>query len=112
MEVKSPQRSNPKAKARKLQQEWDAMIKRQSVPLSRGAKSMGVSAKALPKKQVTIDPVKRIPSLMTPGGSTAKIEPKVYTGTKIIGIATMHKSNMVPIFNQEAAIDVAQMRRN
>lgn len=40
-----------------------------------------------------------------------KIESKRYTGDKIIGIATMHKSNLVPIFNAEAAKEVANMRR-
>ena len=34
-----------------------------------------------------------------------------YTGTLIKGIATMHKSNAVPIMNDEQAIEVARMRR-
>ena len=34
-----------------------------------------------------------------------------YTGTKILGIGTMHKSNAVPIFNNEEAEDIAKMRR-
>lgn len=41
----------------------------------------------------------------------AKRSPKVYTGTKMIGIGTMHKSNMVPIFSDEEAIDISTMRR-
>ena len=47
-------------------------------------------------------------------GSTAPAERKVYTGErKLIGIATMHKSNMVPIFedNKEEAKEIARMRR-
>jgi hypothetical protein len=36
---------------------------------------------------------------------------KVYTGTKLIGIGTMHKSNMVPIFSDSEAQDIAHMRR-
>lgn len=38
----------------------------------------------------------------------------VYTGDELLGIATMHKSNMVPIRkdNKQAAIDAAQMRRS
>jgi hypothetical protein len=44
-------------------------------------------------------------------GSTAKPEPKVYTGTLIKGIATMHKSNAVPIINQEQAEEISRMRR-
>lgn len=34
-----------------------------------------------------------------------------YTGDKLLGIATMHKSNMVPVFKQEDAEDIARMRR-
>jgi hypothetical protein len=37
-----------------------------------------------------------------------------YTGEqKLLGIATMHKSNMVPIFedNKQMAIEIARMRR-
>ena len=38
-------------------------------------------------------------------------EKKEYTGTLIKGIATMHKSNAVPVINQEEATDIANMRR-
>ena len=34
-----------------------------------------------------------------------------YTGTKIIGIGTMHKSNAVPIFSDEQAVEISTMRR-
>ena len=34
-----------------------------------------------------------------------------YTGENIIGIAVMHKSCLQPIFNKQAAEDVAKMRR-
>jgi hypothetical protein len=46
-------------------------------------------------------------------GSGAKVEEKRYTGTLIKGIATMHKSNAVPIRkdSKEAAKDIAAMRR-
>ena len=36
---------------------------------------------------------------------------KEYTGTCIVGIATMHKSNAVPVFNLEQAEEIAKMRR-
>jgi hypothetical protein len=51
------------------------------------------------------------PSLNTMAGSTAKPEPKVYTGTLIKGIATMHKSNAVPVINDEQAMEISRMRR-
>ena len=48
----------------------------------------------------------------TQGGNTcAKKEPDKYTGTLVKGIATMHKSNAVPIISQEEATDIARMRR-
>ena len=51
-----------------------------------------------------------IPSRVTEGCSTAPVH-KVYTGNKILGIGTMHKSNAVPIFSDEEAQDIARMRR-
>ena len=44
-------------------------------------------------------------------GTCAKPEPKVSTGNRLIGIATMHKSNMVPVFNHDDAKEIAKMRR-
>ena len=48
-------------------------------------------------------------------GYAAKKETQTYSGERqLLGIATMHKSNMVPIFadNKEQAKEIAQMRRN
>ncbi len=43
---------------------------------------------------------------------SAKKEPNVYSGKrKLIGIATMHKSNMVPVFSEEDAEAISKMRR-
>lgn len=36
---------------------------------------------------------------------------KEYTGDVVTGIATMHKSNGVPVINQQQAEDLASMRR-
>ncbi len=44
-------------------------------------------------------------------GDTAKKENMKYTGTLVKGIATMHKSNAVPVINQQEAEDIAKMRR-
>ena len=41
-----------------------------------------------------------------------KTEPQQYSGErKLLGIATMHKSNMVPVFDEQSARDIAKMRR-
>jgi hypothetical protein len=43
--------------------------------------------------------------------SCAKPTRVAYTGTLVKGIATMHKSNAVPIINDQEAKDIANMRR-
>jgi len=43
--------------------------------------------------------------------SVGKKDTNVYTGDLIKGIATMHKSNAVPVINKEQATDISNMRR-
>ena len=47
----------------------------------------------------------------TPGAVAARAPDKVYTGTKIKGIGTMHKSNAVPVFSDDEAREISSMRR-
>jgi hypothetical protein len=44
-------------------------------------------------------------------GSTYARKENIYTGDRLLGIATMHKSNMVPVFSQESAEEISKMRR-
>jgi hypothetical protein len=44
------------------------------------------------------------------GPCSSKPSP-VYTGSKMIGIAQMHKSNAVPVFTDDEAKDISKMRR-
>ena len=57
----------------------------------------------------------KYPSLTTSNtipGACAKRESQQYTGDLIVGIATMHKSNAVPVMrNTEQAKEIASMRR-
>lgn len=56
----------------------------------------------------------RMTSDKVAGNGTA-LDRKVYSGERVLlGVATMHKSNMVPIFadKKEDAKDIAQMRRS
>ena len=46
------------------------------------------------------------------GNDTPKQEPMQYSGDYIIGIATMHKSNMVPVGREDNPKDYSTMRRN
>jgi len=55
---------------------------------------------------------KHIPSLNTTGAvSLSKKKTQMYTGDKMLGIGTLHKSNAVPVFSSDEAKDMAQMRR-
>lgn len=45
-------------------------------------------------------------------GSTAKRESVQYTGDYLVGIATMHKSNLVPVGRDTDPKDFSTMRRN
>jgi hypothetical protein len=40
-----------------------------------------------------------------------KVEPKRYTGTLVKGIGTMHKSNAIPVIDEQQMKDLASMRR-
>lgn len=53
-----------------------------------------------------------IPSYGSMTGNAFRKEPNKYTGTLIKGIATMHKSNAVPIIDKKQAEEISQMRRN
>jgi len=71
------------------------------------------------KTYIPSEPMRRetphIPSRGNGIGNGFKREANTYSGErKLLGVATMHKSNMVPIFadNKEQAVEIAQMRRN
>ena len=54
----------------------------------------------------------RAPSVAAEGiGNALLKEPQKYSGTKMIGIATLHKSNAVPVFSEEEIVDISHMRR-
>jgi hypothetical protein len=54
----------------------------------------------------------KIPSHTARFADTSKPEPKTYTGNAVIGIATLHKSNAVPVFSKEEACAISEMRRS
>ena len=101
-------------KARTLDAEWKELLKRQGVEAEKKKQARAMKAEPLVYRLET--PVGRtnthhIPSLNTGGGVATLAPAKVYTGTKVKGIATMHKSNAVPVFSDEEAIDISKMRR-
>ena len=57
------------------------------------------------------DVARSLPSLDTNASYTQKRESLKYTGTLVKGIATMHKSNAVPVIDEEQMKDISRMRR-
>ena len=104
-----------KRTAQARQAEWD----RKLVQFDAMAPRFSTRPNNSPKKTIT-DYMPRIP----PGRETApvnsvdtgwvtcvKVKDNTYTGTKVKGIGTMHKSNAVPVFSDEEAHDISKMRR-
>lgn len=100
-------------KARELDESWKELQKKWGVEAE--AKKRARAMQAEPLQYSLSTPAdrstKHIPSLNSGAAVATKAEPKVYTGTLIKGIATMHKSNAVPILNEEDAIAISKMRR-
>jgi hypothetical protein len=102
--------------ARELELSWAELKSRwqpQPTAVSRSAKTAAVSGlvrkiSAPPGREST----RHIPSVDSGAKGAVSSKPaQQYTGTKIIGIGTLHKSNAVPVFSDEEAIDMAKMRR-
>ena len=93
-----------------LKNSWEKIkLKHQStrtVPVKNSSVENNVSPKMTAVRGTT-----NVSSLVTTGGSCGKKKTIYYTGEKIIGIATIHKSCLQPIFNKQSAVDVAHMRR-
>jgi hypothetical protein len=100
-------------KAREQAEAWQDLLKRHGIEQEerRRKRAMSSGTYTPPKTEAYRRETPKIPSLPFTGGPCTKPEQKVYTGDKIKGIGTMHKSNAVPIFSDEQAIDIAKMRR-
>ena len=102
-------------RARELDASWKEILKAQGIAAEQKRRSRAMRAEPL-QYNLTSDNdranTRHIPSLDTghSGPVSSKENPK-YTGTKILGIGTMHKSNAVPVFSEEEAHDIATMRR-
>ena len=102
-------------RARQLEADWKELQKKWEVDADDKKRKRALSAEPLsynlsaPVGRETA----RISSLDTghKGAVRTKDIPQ-YTGTKILGIGTMHKSNAVPVFSDEEAKAISTMRRN
>jgi hypothetical protein len=100
-------------KARELDESWKELQKRWAVELEDKKRVRALKAETYvsPPKNWRGSDTPKIPSRDTGAGNATLRPAKVYTGTKVKGIATMHKSNAVPVFSDEEAIDISKMRR-
>ena len=95
--------------SQKSKQSYKKGVKPYSKPKRPAPHLQGVLEVSTPYRRTT----EYIPSRVDTGISYCFRRPdNVYTGSNIIGVGTMHKSNAVPIFNNDEAKDIASMRRN
>jgi hypothetical protein len=102
-------------KARALDESWKELQKKWGIEAEEKKRTRGLSAPSLsssyslkiPEGRNTTAHIKSVDT----GGNAVLKPAKVYTGTKVKGIATMHKSNAVPVFSDEEAVDISKMRR-
>ena len=102
-------------KYRELESDWHDLQKRWGVDQEIKKRKRAMAAEPLVYSLNT--PIGRtnthhIKSLDTghSGPVSSKPTPK-YTGSEILGITILHKSCLQPVFNQQAAVDAANMRR-
>jgi hypothetical protein len=107
---RKPRKPNAKQRAQKAS--WQALLAKYDIKPT-VSKSITVATNNSPR--IVVDPSRRtdhIPSLDSGIGVATKKPVMQYTGDKMLGIATMHKSNSVPVFSSEEAINISKMRRN
>jgi hypothetical protein len=100
--------SEQKQQSEQLAREWEELKKKHTTVTksNRLVKKPSFSV-SIPKNRST----EHIPSKNSGIGTAAKADIPVYTGTKMLGIGVLHKSNAVPVFSDEEAIDISKMRR-
>lgn len=101
---RKPKKMN--AAQRAIQADWEKLLKKYE-PTKKLAKNVEVWSP--PRAYVRETPT--FASLDTGFVPCTKGDTQKYTGSAIKGIGTMHKSNAVPIFTDEQAIEIATMRR-
>ena len=100
-----------KRQAEKLDHDWNALKKSHGAELIKkpikNARTLGKSLPTIPQRGTLLS----APSLNSGVGTAVKADIPVYTGDKMIGIGVLHKSNAVPVFSDEEAVDISKMRR-
>ena len=98
-------------KAREQKEAWEELLKRHGAELEEKKRKRAMSADTYKPPPPYRRETPEIKSLPFTGGPCTKAPDKVYTGDKILGIGTMHKSNAVPVFSSDEAEAISKMRR-
>ena len=102
-------------KYRELESDWHDLQKKWGVEQEQKKRKRAMAAEPLVYSLDT--PIGRtnthhIKSLDTGHSGPVSSKPaQKYTGSKMIGVGQLHKSNAVPVFCDQDAIDIARMRR-
>jgi hypothetical protein len=100
--------------ARRNAESWQALLDKWGVKDDVTKVRKSTKLDPVVRNAPVVDPkrsTRHIPSVDTGQGIAARPADKVYTGDAMIGIGQLHKSNGIPVFRQEDAIDVSKMRR-
>jgi hypothetical protein len=102
-------KSKPKLRPKKEREEYQAWLEKHKVGTKTKTAVQPLSYKlTAPAGRQT---EKVLPSVNTGNCPALAKDKMMYTGDKMLGIGTLHKSNAVPVFSQEEAQDMAKMRR-
>jgi hypothetical protein len=118
----------PNATQRELAANWERLQAKHSAPLEKGGRSKGVAIvqDVTPGRRKKIEVMTDLPHMTgqerrtmfekaksrgTGVGNALKKKDSVYTGTKMLGVSVLHKSNGIPVFRDEDIKDIARMRR-
>jgi hypothetical protein len=99
----------PNAKARALKANWEEILKKYEVKPT--YKKSDYTKPTDVRVMRHGSDVSHISSMDSGIGHAVKKASPVYTGDAMIGIGQLHKSNAIPVFSQEDAIDISKMRR-
>lgn len=98
-------------RARQLDADWKDLLKRQGVEQEERKRRRALSAQPWTEPMLAYRGQNEKRNSVNTGGNALLKPSPVYTGTKMLGIGQLHKSNAVPVFSNEEAIDIARMRR-
>jgi hypothetical protein len=102
-----------KRQAEELEANWKDLLKRQGIEQAERSKKRALNSAPLvynpapPPGRETA----RVASLESTWAPCVQTPNPVYTGTKVLGISQMAKSNAVPVFNSDHIVEIARMRR-